>query len=358
MRDIPGVSIVIPNYNFARFVGAAIESALSQDHPETEVIVVDDGSTDSSREVIASFGRSVQVVYQPNQGHIKACEVGWALARHDIIIFLDSDDLLAPAAASTVARAWRSGISKIQWCVAVVDGDGRSVGTIFPKYPAPLEPEAIRDALLRLGNYPCPPQSANAYARQFLEACSTGDSCTPWMGGVLNPVAPLYGDVVTLHRPLTLYRVHGSNGWAYHRVNANQLRTHIGVFRAWCEYVERSCDRMGVAFDADAALKLNLWYQQDRLVLAKVTERGSEGRESVAPLLGAMLEAIRHGTDPVWQKAAIAVWAILVASLPAAWSQPLISMRCEPSQRPKWLRTLAEHIGRRRRSRGPVHATG
>jgi glycosyltransferase involved in cell wall biosynthesis len=358
MKDFQGVSIVIANYNFARFVGAAIESALAQDHPETQVIVVDDGSTDHSREVIASFGKSVRAVYQPNQGHIKACETGWALARHDIIIFLDSDDLLAPSAASTIARAWRPGISKIQWCVAVIDGGGRSIGSIFPKYPAPLEPEAVRRALLRLGNYPCPPQSANAYARWFLESCSTGDSCTPWMGGVLNPVAPLYGDIVTLHRPLTLYRVHGSNGWAYQRVNANQLRIHIAVFKEWCEPVQRCCDRMGVDFDADAALKLNFWYQQDRLVLAKMTARGSEGREPVAPLLRALLHAIRHGPDPVWQRAAIAVWAILVASLPAAWSQPLISMRCEPSQRPKWLRMFAEHIGRRRRTRGPLHSAG
>jgi hypothetical protein len=45
MNELPGVSIVIPNYNYARFVDAAIESALAQDHPETEVIVVDDGST-------------------------------------------------------------------------------------------------------------------------------------------------------------------------------------------------------------------------------------------------------------------------------------------------------------------------
>jgi hypothetical protein len=178
------------------------------------------------------------------------------------------------------------------------------------------------------------------------------------MGGVLNPVAPLYGDVITIHRPLTLYRVHGCNGWAYERVNANALRTHIAVFKAWCAYVQRCCDRMGVAFDAEAALKLNFWYQQDRLVLAKMTERSSEHREQVAPVLRAMLNAIRHGTDPAWQRKVIAVWAILVAILPAAWSQKLIRMRCEPSQRPKWLRMLAEQIGRRRRSRGLVHSTG
>jgi hypothetical protein len=115
---------------------------------------------------------------------------------------------------------------------------------------------------------------------------------------------------------------------------------------------------MGVAFDAEAALRRNLWYQQDRLVLAKMTEPGRKGREQVGPVLRAMLAALRHGTDPVWQRSAIGVWAILVAGFPSAWSQPLISMRCEPARRPRWLRALAEYIGRRRRQRVPVHAAG
>lgn len=350
MTKLPGVTIVIANYNHANYVGAAIESALAQDHAATEVIVVDDGSTDNSRDVIAGFGEAVRAIYQSNQGNIKACNAGWPLAAHDIIIFLDSDDLLAPTAASTVARTWRPGISKVQGCVTVIDGDSRPTGTVFPKYPPSLSPAVVRRALLWLGNYPCPPQGANAYSRWFLEACSMEDSSTPWIGGVLNPVAPLHGDVVTLHEPLLMYRVHGLNGWAYDKITARKLQAHIAVYRAWGQYLERSCKRMGVDFDAESALGRNLFYQQDRLVLAKLTGSGAEP-EPVAPVLRGMLDAVRQSTDPVWQKFAIACWAVLVAGLPAPLSRPLISMRCEPSERPKWFHALVEHIGDRRRSR-------
>ena len=63
MDKLPGVSIVIPNYNYAHFVGEAIESALAQDHPACEVIVVDDCSTDASRSVIERYADRVRTVF-------------------------------------------------------------------------------------------------------------------------------------------------------------------------------------------------------------------------------------------------------------------------------------------------------
>ena len=62
------VSVVIPNYNYERYVGAAIESALSLDWPAAEIIVVDDGSTDGSRAVIDRYRKRVQVIHKANGG--------------------------------------------------------------------------------------------------------------------------------------------------------------------------------------------------------------------------------------------------------------------------------------------------
>lgn len=64
----PLVSVVIPNYNHARFLGDAIRSVLNQDYRNFEVIVVDDGSTDNSGEVAAVFGDSIRYIYQTNAG--------------------------------------------------------------------------------------------------------------------------------------------------------------------------------------------------------------------------------------------------------------------------------------------------
>jgi len=93
---MPLVSIIIPCYNAAGFVGDAISSALAQTHPDTEVIVVDDGSVDESVAVIKQFGDRVRLVTGPNAGGSRARNKGLELARGEFIQFLDADDVLHP----------------------------------------------------------------------------------------------------------------------------------------------------------------------------------------------------------------------------------------------------------------------
>ncbi|MGF1527261.1 MAG: glycosyltransferase family 2 protein [Candidatus Competibacterales bacterium] len=92
----PGVSIVIPCWNAAAHVGAAIQSALAQRYPSVEVIVVDDGSTDQSGAVIGAFGERIRVATGPNGGACRARNKGLALARGELVQYLDADDLLYP----------------------------------------------------------------------------------------------------------------------------------------------------------------------------------------------------------------------------------------------------------------------
>jgi hypothetical protein len=97
MDDSPLVSIIIPSFNAARWLGEAIESALAQTWPHTEVIVVDDGSTDESLGIARRFeSRGVRVLAQSNRGASAARNAGWRAARGDYLQFLDADDLLAP----------------------------------------------------------------------------------------------------------------------------------------------------------------------------------------------------------------------------------------------------------------------
>lgn len=94
--DKPLVSVIIPCYNAEAYVGEAIESALEQSYPNVEVIVIDDGSTDRSLEVIRGFGGRVRWKTGLNRGGGAARNQGLALARGELIQFLDADDLLAP----------------------------------------------------------------------------------------------------------------------------------------------------------------------------------------------------------------------------------------------------------------------
>lgn len=90
------VSIIIPCYNAGSFVPEAIQSALEQTYPHTEIIVVDDGSTDGSLDVIRSFESRVRWISGPNRGGCAARNRGIALARGDFVQFLDADDILYP----------------------------------------------------------------------------------------------------------------------------------------------------------------------------------------------------------------------------------------------------------------------
>src|SRR3984957_3799504 len=103
----PLATIVIVNYNYERYIGTAIASALEQSHQPLEVIVVDDGSTDDSRQVISSYGERVRTIFQKNAGQGAAYNAGWREARGEFILFLDSDDVLAKDAIAKVAAAFR-----------------------------------------------------------------------------------------------------------------------------------------------------------------------------------------------------------------------------------------------------------
>ncbi len=94
----PGmVSVVIPDYNHARYIADAIRSVLGQDYQNYEIIVVDDGSTDNSREVVAQFGERVRYIYQENRGLSAARNTGIKAARGDYIGVLDADDMYQPS---------------------------------------------------------------------------------------------------------------------------------------------------------------------------------------------------------------------------------------------------------------------
>jgi glycosyltransferase involved in cell wall biosynthesis len=108
MRGEPdglGVDVVITNYNYGRFLGAAIESALGQTRRDVRVIVVDDGSEDESRGVIAGFGDRVEVVFKERGGQASALNAGIAHCQGEVLLLLDADDVLRPEAAERVAAA-------------------------------------------------------------------------------------------------------------------------------------------------------------------------------------------------------------------------------------------------------------
>jgi glycosyltransferase involved in cell wall biosynthesis len=93
---MPTVSAIIPVYNGARFLRKAIDSVLTQSESPREVIVLDDGSTDNTREVVERYGSAVKYVYQSNRGLAAARNAGVAASSGDWLAFLDCDDWWLP----------------------------------------------------------------------------------------------------------------------------------------------------------------------------------------------------------------------------------------------------------------------
>ena len=93
---LPLVSVVIPAYNCAHTVAETIESCLAQDYEDLEILVVNDGSTDGTAEVLASFGSRIKVIDQPNGGLASARNAGQRAARGEYIAWMDADDLMLP----------------------------------------------------------------------------------------------------------------------------------------------------------------------------------------------------------------------------------------------------------------------
>ncbi len=101
IENAPCVSVIIPTYNRAGIIEEAVDSVLAQDYEDFELIVVDDGSTDNTSEVLVPYGDDVRVLFQENSGVSAARNRGIAEASGKLIAFLDSDDLWLPQKLST-----------------------------------------------------------------------------------------------------------------------------------------------------------------------------------------------------------------------------------------------------------------
>jgi glycosyltransferase involved in cell wall biosynthesis len=259
------LSIIIPNYNYGSYIGAAIDSALALDWPDKEIIVVDDGSTDNSREAILGYGARIIPLFLSNGGQNSACNAAFERSSGDIIIFLDSDDVLFPSVADTLQLAWSDRVSKLQWSLVVTDQALTPLGRCFPTYPTEPTSEWVRKTFARTGHYPY--SLGGAWARRFLREVfplpvregmnkggANGNYRVPVIDHYLSSLAPFFGDVVCVphHRPQGTYRIHGAN-------------SHI-LSQDFQNYSERSMEPFECARHVEHVLsRLNIVHQPIRV---------------------------------------------------------------------------------------------
>jgi glycosyltransferase involved in cell wall biosynthesis len=145
------VSVIIPTYNRADYIEAAVRSALEQTQPPDEIIVVDDGSTDETPAILARFGLPVIVLRQSNGGEAAARNAGLRRATSDAVLFLDSDDLLMPQCIERCADtlAGRPDVGVVYTDAYLCDRDDQKLGLHSRELPGPRPSGMILSELAR-----------------------------------------------------------------------------------------------------------------------------------------------------------------------------------------------------------------
>jgi hypothetical protein len=217
-------------------------------------VVVDDGSTDDSREIIASYGSDVVAVLKENGGQASAFNVGLEAASGNLVIFLDADDILLPEAIERVLEACADpDVAQASWQMREFGEGGRPGENLFPPEQPP--DGDVRDTLIRdgPGAIDSAPTSGNAWSRRFLDAIFPIPERGLERAGAdayMSTLAPMYGTVVRVHQPLSAFRKHsGSNyGGSTFDVRLAMLRL---LYERCCEGLERECRQRGLPIDRE-----------------------------------------------------------------------------------------------------------
>lgn len=206
---VPGrVTVVVPSFNHARFLRECIDSVLAQDHLDTELIVVDDGSSDGSLDLLGTYGSRLRLIQQQGGRQARARNLALAVATGEFVAFLDSDDRYRPGRLSTAVRVLRDDPAVgVAWSdFRFIDAEGRATGEIRW-----ADPGGDFRRVLVAGNPIC---NGTVTARRcVLDEIGGFDERVPRVcdGAAWYQIAARGHRFVHLPQSLLDYRVHGAN---------------------------------------------------------------------------------------------------------------------------------------------------
>lgn len=236
---MPRVSIITPAYNMARFLPAAIDSALSQDYEDKEIVVLDDGSQDDTAAVVRAYGDKVRYHWQPNEGVANSYNRLMRLAQGEYVHVLDADDVLMPGTISAnVAMLDKyPSAAMVYGDAVVVDEHGKPYGR--------------RTAPAWIGKTELVP--SRKMFKELLKGCHITNSTVMVRRGLFDEIGPyeqesvpgedwdmwlrtsVNHDVAHVPRPLAYYRTHSgslTSGYTIEMVHGSHLHTLDKIFGA------------------------------------------------------------------------------------------------------------------------------
>ena len=231
---MPEVSVIIPTFNYARFLATAMGSVLGQTYRDLELIVVDDGSTDSTRAVVAQFESDLRVryLYQSNQGDATARIAGLGIANGRYLAFLDSDDYWMPKKLELQLAALqenpRAGAVHSAIYLDTIDHQQRVLSRLLITRPPLQERTLYEELLYRMiitGSH-----SSVLVPREVLDRVGVFDPSLMSCDWDLWRRISWEHEILYIETPLSVLRHHGSNQTANPDVGANNCERILRKF--------------------------------------------------------------------------------------------------------------------------------
>jgi glycosyltransferase involved in cell wall biosynthesis len=324
MTDLTA-SVIINNRNYGRYLIAAIDSALNQTRVP-EVVVVDDGSSDSSCEVLARYEDEIVCIQQPHSGQAAALNRGVRAASGDVVILLDSDDLMDRNKVERILRVFEDA-PEVEWLrhdLRAIAGDTVVAPHYYPlrKHPDPLrQVRSVGDATGTT--------SALAFRASFLAAIGPipEERYPTYADRYLKVVAALLGQSATVDEVLGSRRLHEHQVTSYGPTDPGRTRFHLKLGESIACDAAWQASRHGIHPDVAEG---RLWWQQKLRFEARKGGVVADGR--AFPFLIGMMSNLGASDLSISRRTGMAVRELLLAALP------------KPLFRRAWWRT---HLGRR-----------
>lgn len=321
------LAVIITCFNYSRFVDRAIESVLSQDCADCRLIVIDDGSTDDSWDVICR--RKVQAFRIPNGGQRKACLYGLQQTNAPFVLFLDADDELLPGSLDLIVACLDERVAKLQFPLTRIDGDGNMISGPVPELKA-FRGRDLVSRVLQTGVYATPPTSGNVFRRDVCDYLQEADYDKA-VDGVILFVAPFLGEIVSLPQPLGLYRVHGSNDSAFGgELNVGTLRRDRERFEKRMEHLRRILPLCG--YPSGLIATEHAYFHRERSLYIAVAENQWFPVSDIVGLLGRLW----GDGYPFQMKITMTAFFVTVAALPRARARRALEYRLGAGPRSAW----------------------
>ncbi len=334
----PLVSVIINNYNYDRFLAEAIDSAINQTYPHTEVIVVDDCSTDNSRDVITSYNDQIIPIYhQENGKQAAAFNSGFAISKGEIIIFLDADDYLFSNAVERIISVWKPNLAKVHYRLAVVDINRESLGFSYPQGGKKLSCGEVWKITLEYSRYVGVATSGNALNRKALsEVFPVPDEYKLTADDYLSMLIPFYGEVVAIEEPLAAYRIHTSNQWALATLTGERFHRFVRHDVQNYALLTQKANELGYKLPKDLEQRSigRLWSRMSSLRLDP--QNHPIPSDKALPLIYMGIRSLwKYSEHNLLKKIIFSLWFIWVGLLPLPLAKVGITWLFVPHQRPK-----------------------